>query len=316
MDKEVTKARKQLFLKELIIGDGDSPSDFLSFSLQRKTDGDDIDNWTEEELRKTVDEFKSQPDVFFRRHNTWHMKDCFGQVEFSHVSKDEFLLKVKEAENPVIRTLDDIKWAFRVQQTEHRHMAFATLPELNLCQSRPEEVLSDSEIQSLKYYVEYLYLFFYLRDFQSLKVFFTANSDQFRSFKAGYKPNEGPVQSILSNLSLQSLMKRLNDRIRDSVDFSVQESPSGWFQVPLLSVHLEKAIKGWNRYLKSLGDIEVLLGQLSVAFKGLADTSYELYQTTSTLDSSMERNDFEGKQLLLVAQRVFMQESGVIRQTV
>ena len=55
MDDE--KILKQKLLKTEIIDHSYDQSEFIEFCLQKKKDGDDINNWTYEELKNIIKEF-------------------------------------------------------------------------------------------------------------------------------------------------------------------------------------------------------------------------------------------------------------------
>lgn len=54
--------KKQEILKKEIIDKNLDKDAFLDFCIQKKENGDDLDNWTLEELKETIDEF-SKSDV-------------------------------------------------------------------------------------------------------------------------------------------------------------------------------------------------------------------------------------------------------------
>ena len=58
MDDE--KVLKQKLLKSEIIDNGYDQSEFIDFCMQRKKDGDDLDNWTYEELKMIIKEFTTK----------------------------------------------------------------------------------------------------------------------------------------------------------------------------------------------------------------------------------------------------------------
>ena len=55
MDDE--KLTKQQLLKSEIIDNGYDQTEFIEFCMQKKKDGDDLNNWTYEELKKIIKEF-------------------------------------------------------------------------------------------------------------------------------------------------------------------------------------------------------------------------------------------------------------------
>ena len=132
--KQLIKSRKQQFLKQSIIDSNYNLDDFLKYSMQLKENGDDIDNWTESELEKVVENYRELPDTFFGIKNTCMMNASYKIVEFTHLGKDKFCVKVKQSANPVFRNLSDINWVFKAAQNEHKYVFILPLPEFTLCQ--------------------------------------------------------------------------------------------------------------------------------------------------------------------------------------
>ena len=58
MDDE--KVSKQKLLKSEIIDNSYDQSEFIEFCMQKKKDGDDLDNWSYEELKIIIKEFTSK----------------------------------------------------------------------------------------------------------------------------------------------------------------------------------------------------------------------------------------------------------------
>lgn len=312
---ESLKTRKQKYLKECIIDSGYSPDDFLNFSLRVKPDAADIANWSEDELHRIVSAFREQPDVFFTHNKSWRMKYMFDRVTFSHVGRDKFMLQVQEAPNSVFRTLRDVAWTFQVAQAEHRHLSLLRFPDLALCQRTPDEVLSDAETKLIQYYIEFLYLFFYMKDFHVVRAFFTLPEDQFGAFRTAYRPRDGPFEATLSSFTPQFVLKRLSGDFQAALDFDIAPGlPEAPTYPKYMSKFLEKSMASWARVNKHLQEIDGLFAQVSNAYRGLAEAMLDLYASCEKLETVIKRKDPQNKQLFLCSHRIFTQERPLTRK--
>jgi hypothetical protein len=52
--------QKKQYLTEEIINKGYNPNDFINLCQSKKENGDNLENWTFEELRQCVEEFQNQ----------------------------------------------------------------------------------------------------------------------------------------------------------------------------------------------------------------------------------------------------------------
>ena len=94
MDDE--KVSKQKLLKSEIIDNSYDQSEFIDFCMQKKKDGDDLDNWTYEELKMIIKEFTSKI-------NHEYLKDNKNNEIISENKEEEnnneIISKEKEDEN-------------------------------------------------------------------------------------------------------------------------------------------------------------------------------------------------------------------------
>ena len=88
---EDEKFQKQNLLKSEIIDNGYDQSEFIEFCMQKKKEGDDLNNWTYEELKNIIKEFitKTNHDYFQEKKVKEIPKESDGEKEKNDVENDK-----------------------------------------------------------------------------------------------------------------------------------------------------------------------------------------------------------------------------------
>lgn len=94
--------KKQELLKKEIIDKNLDKDSFLEFCIQKKENGDDLDNWTLEELKETITEF-SNAEV----QNMLNAKN--DKKKKKHVSKNE-----KDVDDNMSEIEDQVKYGVKL----------------------------------------------------------------------------------------------------------------------------------------------------------------------------------------------------------
>ena len=66
-----------------------------------------------------------------------------------------------------------------------------------------DEIFSDEETDIIRFFLEHLYVFYYMKEFDTVRKFFTLSQDDWDYFKKTYKNKESTMQQLLRNFDPQ-----------------------------------------------------------------------------------------------------------------
>jgi hypothetical protein len=180
---DAIRSTKQTFLIQNIIEQKYDSDGFAEYMLSLKPDGSDIDNWTFDELMKVVEDYKRVPRVAFPRVIDFTTDESYKKVQLKIEENNFFRIEVSDLQSSVLRSFADLIWVAKTFASEypsiHVYKQFKTK---DIIENEQMAIREDSILQ-IRYFIEYLYTYFYTTSSQSLVNFFTLPNDGFQKFK-------------------------------------------------------------------------------------------------------------------------------------
>ena len=180
---DAIRATKQTFLYQNVLQMGYNAELFSEYMMSLKPDGDDIDNWTLEELMKVVEDFRRLPDVSLPRSLDFTTGQTYKKIELAVEENEIFRITIDEIQSSVLRSYADVLWISKTLSDEYPSL-HVFKPIRNKYFTEGESMIVRPEnLFHLRYYLEYLYVYFYNTSSASLANFFTMSFDAFIAFK-------------------------------------------------------------------------------------------------------------------------------------
>ncbi len=180
---EAIRATKQTFLYQNIVEHSYDAEQFSDYMMSLKPNGVEIDNWTLEELMKVVEDFKRLPDIALPRIIDFPTGSTYKKIELTVEENEIFRITINEIQSSVLRSYADVLWIAKTLSEEYPSLHVFRPVRNKYFVEGEAMVVREEHMCQLKYYLEFLFTYFYATNSPSLINFFTMTYDAFIAYK-------------------------------------------------------------------------------------------------------------------------------------
>lgn len=269
MNTESSMKEKQAFLREQISLHGFSQEDFAAFLSVSRYDGTNIHNWTLDELKVKVVEYKKlhdgkaapvpneiaelppdQPKFNFN----YDPKQAYKDVKVTKDATVYMKIVVKDKAN-VIRSISDLFWLFEVLKEENPNIFFLLPPPMERIVDSKSNELKQSAFEKIELSLGHLLNYENVLQSTAFEKFLKANQEEFTSFRKKYVSKKSKLTLNFENFTYESMQK--GDKTSfDGFDHEHEFPENIQAYLNSIKTTLEGSSQHW-------GKIEVYLQQLA-----------------------------------------------------
>lgn len=307
------KKEKQNYLIQQIKQKGYDLVHFSTYLESIKEDGTDVDNWEKKDLVQAVENYKSQPDVYFRK----AIVDSVGEIEIEETSSLQFKITVKDNDQlyKISRSYKDIEWIFNSIIKEHPHIFLV----------KPMKVKQVIDLKTNRIYKDYLptlqisleHLYSYKRLFKSeqLNNFFEMNMQEFENFIKKYKVKRSAMGDVYKNFNTKTFDK-ISKSEEEPLDINTDIFPENIDRyLKYIDKYLEKGTTIWYRFHGLMEQLNVNFKTVSETLIKLSEVSVELFHQVDKLNSTLSHKENDLKKYFLNTNKFFYSNGGLISKT-